>query len=230
MKKEQMNIRNEREKLQEKMKRQKLREKGITLIALVVTIIILLILAGVTLSLSISQNGLFSRAQNAVDRYKKAQTDEEEMVKNMAAEIEKMGSGNNSGNDEEESKIQVKLEVEEAQVTGTSIPVKATVTGEDGEEVQGEITYKWYKKKEGSDTETEETENESNGSYTFNGLEQDKDYTIRVVAKTSDGEEKEESVTVKALIIKYLQNTSDSGTLNYFRYRDGMTWSEWTES
>ena len=34
-----MNIRNEREKLQEKMKKQKIREKGITLIALVVTII-----------------------------------------------------------------------------------------------------------------------------------------------------------------------------------------------
>ena len=39
LKKEQMNIRNEREKLQEKMKKQKIREKGITLIALVVTII-----------------------------------------------------------------------------------------------------------------------------------------------------------------------------------------------
>ena len=40
--------------------------KGITLIALVVTIIVLLILAGVAISLIIGQNGIFTRAQTAV--------------------------------------------------------------------------------------------------------------------------------------------------------------------
>ena len=39
--------------------------KGITLIALVVTIIVLLILAGVAISLTIGQNGIISRAQEA---------------------------------------------------------------------------------------------------------------------------------------------------------------------
>ena len=37
--------------------------KGITLIALVVTIIVLLILAGVALNLTIGQNGIISRAK-----------------------------------------------------------------------------------------------------------------------------------------------------------------------
>ena len=37
---------------------------GITLIALVVTIIVLLILAGVAISLSIGNNGIFQKAQN----------------------------------------------------------------------------------------------------------------------------------------------------------------------
>ena len=69
MKKERKNL---------KLKNEKLRERGITLIALVVTIIILLILAGVTLNMTLSQNGLFSRAQNAADQYKKAQEDEED--------------------------------------------------------------------------------------------------------------------------------------------------------
>ena len=55
----------------------KFREKGITLIALVVTIIILLILAGVTLNIALSQDGLFSKTQEAVDKYKQAQEDEE---------------------------------------------------------------------------------------------------------------------------------------------------------
>ena len=58
--------------LRNKKKVQKLKEKGITLIALVVTIIILLILAGITLNMALSGDGLFSRARNAADKYKKA--------------------------------------------------------------------------------------------------------------------------------------------------------------
>ena len=41
------------------------KEKGITLIALVVTIIVLLILAGIAINLSIGNNGLFSRAKDS---------------------------------------------------------------------------------------------------------------------------------------------------------------------
>ena len=51
--------------------------KGITLIALVVTIIVLLILAGVAISLTIGQNGIFARAQNAVNVYEQAATNEQ---------------------------------------------------------------------------------------------------------------------------------------------------------
>ena len=52
-------------KLQNKKKVQKLEEKGITLIALVVTIIILLILAGVTIAFSSGENGLIGKAREA---------------------------------------------------------------------------------------------------------------------------------------------------------------------
>ena len=61
----------------ESSKKKSLQERGITLIALVVTIIILLILAGVTLNMALSQDGLFSKTQEAADKYKKAQEDEE---------------------------------------------------------------------------------------------------------------------------------------------------------
>ena len=47
----------------------KSKEKGITLIALVVTIIILLILAGVTLNITLSGDGLFSMARKAATDY-----------------------------------------------------------------------------------------------------------------------------------------------------------------
>ena len=46
--------------------------QGITLIALVVTVIVLLILAGVALNLTVGDNGLFKRAQNATDTWQEA--------------------------------------------------------------------------------------------------------------------------------------------------------------
>ena len=67
-------------KLKKILKRQKLKEKGITLIALVVTIIILLILAGVTLNIALSDNGLFNKAKKAADDYKEAQDREAEEI------------------------------------------------------------------------------------------------------------------------------------------------------
>ena len=64
-----------------------LQEKGITLIALVVTIIILLILAGVTLNMALSDNGLFSKTKEATEKYKQEQGDEEEMVRQIATKM-----------------------------------------------------------------------------------------------------------------------------------------------
>ena len=81
-----MKIKNVQEKddLQSQNKKTKLKEKGITLIALVVTIIILLILVGVTLNMTMSGDGLFSKAKNAVERYKKAQEDEKNFINDIA--------------------------------------------------------------------------------------------------------------------------------------------------
>ena len=45
------------------MKIETVKTRGITLIALIITIILMLILAGVVLSLSIGENGLFKTAK-----------------------------------------------------------------------------------------------------------------------------------------------------------------------
>ncbi len=47
-------------------------ERGITLIALIITIIILLILAGVTINVLIGENGLFNTASHAGEKYEEA--------------------------------------------------------------------------------------------------------------------------------------------------------------
>ncbi len=72
-------------------RRKSLREKGITLIALVITIIILLILAGVTLNTALSQNGLFQRAKIAGENYKRAESDEEKSISEIEKEIDNIG-------------------------------------------------------------------------------------------------------------------------------------------
>ena len=51
-------------------------ERGITLVALVVTIIVLIILAAVTLSLVLGQNGLLNKASSAGKNYNAAQVEE----------------------------------------------------------------------------------------------------------------------------------------------------------
>ncbi len=55
-------------------------QKGITLVALVITIIVLLILAGVTITLTLGENGIFKTAEKAGENYTKAQREELERL------------------------------------------------------------------------------------------------------------------------------------------------------
>ena len=59
-------------------------EKGITLIALVVTIVVLLILAGVSISLVLNNNGVISKAKDARDKYAEAQTNDEKQLNEVS--------------------------------------------------------------------------------------------------------------------------------------------------
>lgn len=56
------------------------KENGITLVALVVTIIVLLILAGVSLSLVFNSDGLFTKANDAAHRYNVSKNEEENFL------------------------------------------------------------------------------------------------------------------------------------------------------
>ena len=64
------------------------KEKGITLVALVVTIVVLLILAGVSLSLVIGQQGLVGRAQNAQNTYNQGKTNDQKDLNSAEEWIE----------------------------------------------------------------------------------------------------------------------------------------------
>ena len=68
-------------------------ERGITLIALVVTIVVLLILAGVSISLVINNNGVISKAKDARDKYAEAQTNDEKQLEETSDWIDEMETG-----------------------------------------------------------------------------------------------------------------------------------------
>ena len=56
------------------------KSKGITLIALVITIIVLLILAGVSIAMLTGENGILTQAQKAKEETEKAEAEEKEMI------------------------------------------------------------------------------------------------------------------------------------------------------
>ena len=67
--------------------------QGITLIALVVTIVVLLILAGITISLVFSENGIIAKAQEAANKTKEATINEQAQMNEIADYMENMLNG-----------------------------------------------------------------------------------------------------------------------------------------
>ncbi len=63
-------------------------QKAITLISLVITIIILIILAGIGVNLSLGENGIYRRVREAKDKYLTAQKNEEKELSETENHIE----------------------------------------------------------------------------------------------------------------------------------------------
>ena len=58
-------------------------DRAITLIALIVTIIVLLILAGVTINVVVGKGGVINKSKFAVNKYKKSEDEEVETIKDL---------------------------------------------------------------------------------------------------------------------------------------------------
>ena len=70
------------------MQKQKNKERGITLIALVVTIIILIILVGVSVDMLVGENGIITVAQRAKEDTDQAQKDEMQELSALETALE----------------------------------------------------------------------------------------------------------------------------------------------
>lgn len=62
-------------------------QKGITLVALVITIVVLIILAGVAISLTLGQEGIFNKAKEGKANYAAAANEEKKEMANVDAYI-----------------------------------------------------------------------------------------------------------------------------------------------
>lgn len=82
-----------------KNKRSYLKQSGITLIALVVTIVVLLILAGVSLNAIFSENGIIKRAKDAQNKMDEATQNDLNAINGLNEWINKNINGTNGGED-----------------------------------------------------------------------------------------------------------------------------------
>ena len=71
--------------------------QGITLIALVVTIVVLLILAGVTINSVLGDNGIFSTAKEAANKFNEAQQAEAEELENLLGQLDNILNDTGTG-------------------------------------------------------------------------------------------------------------------------------------
>lgn len=75
-------------------------KNGISLIALVITIIVLIILAGVAINVTFNQGDLFGKANNAVEKWNNKIAEEAELINTIFGELQggerrRRGSRNN---------------------------------------------------------------------------------------------------------------------------------------
>ncbi len=115
---------------------QKLKEKGITLIALVVTIIILLILAGVTLNMALSGDGLFNMARKAATDYNQQSVEEKLQI----LYAEKIMENNDSNTKVKTDVTDVLEEMTEGEITKKDIEEFNKLLEPYNEEVKGITT------------------------------------------------------------------------------------------
>ena len=82
-------------------KRNYLKENGITLIALVVTIVVLLILAGVSVNALFGNSGIIEKAKEAQNKMDKATENDQKEINELTNWIDNQINKNNEGTTEE---------------------------------------------------------------------------------------------------------------------------------
>ena len=112
--------------------------KAITLISLIVTIVILIILAGITISLTIGSNGIITKAREARNLYINAQEEEQARLNELAEQLAN-GETGNGGNKLPENTKDTEAGTEVALEPGWDTENVSYIRTKDGSEVKNTV-------------------------------------------------------------------------------------------
>ena len=181
------------------MKRQNKKQKGITLIALIITIVILLILATITIDVAIDGK-LFDTAKDAVDKTNDRVAEEQETIDELISQWDKLqgnseenqntntGGENNNTSGEENNNTEGGGEIIDNTPPIVTVTVQGTttnsitvnVTARDNETgMVSQPQYTYYIKETSTNTYEQKPTN-ANSTYTYTGLTQGTTYDIKV--------------------------------------------------
>lgn len=148
--------------------------KGITLVALVITIIVLLILAAISLSILTGENGIITKAEEATQKTQEAGEEENkqlEEIENILNDYNTTGGNTSGGNTSGGGTVP---EPDVANVEITKNPdniemIERTGNIEFAIEAEGEGTksYQWYENSINSNVEGTPITGATNGKYTI---------------------------------------------------------------
>lgn len=156
---------------------------AITLIALIITIIVLLILAGVTLNMLMGENGIIKKAQLAKEKTNEAQSEEEKNLKNLEDIINKYNSRENGVNESKYIK-----EFKPIILAETNINIKVSNSLENGEDSE---VYGYLFLLDGKVVSMQQ-----NKEYVYLDLNKGQEYEISIIAVDKQGNFKKSS-TIK---------------------------------
>ena len=139
------------------MKQKLKNEKGITLVALVITIIVLLILAGVTLSMVMGESGIFGKANSAKEKTQLSNAEETIKLAVLENKVNSVSGDVALTNDQLKEEIAKKLTEQGYTVSGSKVTYyeDKTIDIEDylEKESTSKITWTW------ADTDNSGTKN-----------------------------------------------------------------------
>ena len=184
------------------MGRIKQEERGITLIALIVTIIIMLILAGISIKLAIDNNGVIENAKEAKNQYEQSQTEEDSKLSDLSSIMKNKldaNRGNNSNSGEEESTVTVSgFEVANLTPKPTDTCNFSVTTKKSNPQEKLKFTYKFYLSrykdvfnyKEDGDIIDETSENKSSITISGTSIPRSMQVLVKCVITDANGNEK----------------------------------------
>ena len=231
--------------------------EGITLIALIVTIVVMIVIAGVSINMTIGENGIFTKAVKAKEMQETAEIKEKFELKQAEARIALGGESLTLENylkylvdqgmiDESDiedtadsniktilvdnkyiytvvkkddgsigleyegktGKLLPKIKSVNTKSTTSSIEVKVDATRVDGGE------YRFYIKDVASGEDYKKKETNKTGEYIFTGLEQNREFKIKIEVENKNGIAESETNVIRTVTVAELTQADLEFTYN----------------